>query len=102
MRAVSSYAVRDIALELADYASDLILIYAGHNEFYGGFGVGSRESLGDLRWLTNLYLSLQRYKTLQLIRDAIRVPRNWIGYNAGDSRNPRSLMEHMARERHIP
>ena len=103
MPAVSTYAVRDIALELADYAPDLILIYSGHNEFYGGFGVGSRESLGNLRWLTNLYLSLQKYKTPQLIRDAIRAPRNWIGDKPGDSRNPRgTLMEHMARERHIP
>ena len=102
MPAVSSYAVRDIALELADYAPDLILIYSGHNEFYGGFGVGSRESLGGLRWLTNLYLGLQKYKTLQLVRDAIRAPRNWLGEKPGDSRNPRGLMEHMARERHIP
>ena len=102
MPAVSSYAVRDIALELADYAPDLILIYSGHNEFYGGFGVGSRESLGDLRWLTNLYLSLQKYKTLQLIRDAIRVPQNWVGDRSEVSHDHRGLMEHMARERHIP
>ena len=102
MPAVSSYAVRDIALELADYAPDLILIYSGHNEFYGGFGVGSTESLGNLRWLTNLYLSLQEYKTLQLIRDAIMVPRNWIGDKPDDSRSSRGLMDHMARERHIP
>ncbi len=102
MPAVSTYAVRDIAFELAEYAPDLIVIYSGHNEFYGGFGVGSRESLGNLRWLTNLYLSLQKYKTLQLIRDAIRAPRDSTGDKPGDSRNPRGLMEHMARERHIP
>jgi len=104
MPAVCSYTVRDIALELADYQPDLILIYAGHNEFYGGLGVASTESLGHSRWLVNLYLGLGNYKTLQLVGDGVLLLRKNIHnmFNNGGVNPGGTLMERMAQNREIP
>ncbi len=101
MPAVSSYTVRDFALELFDYQPDALVIYSGHNEFYGGLGVGSTESLGRSRTLVNLYLALRPYKTFQLVRDVVF----WAGglFSGGESGAPGgTLMARMAGERQIP
>lgn len=69
--AVSSYALLDFADELVEYAPDAVLIYAGHNEFYGALGSASTESLGRQRWLIKLYLRVQQFKLVQLLKDSI-------------------------------
>mgnify|MGYP000915160728 CR=1 FL=1 len=51
---------------------DMILIYAGHNEYYGALGAGSLESLGNSRWLVNQMLAANKYKTVQLLRNTIK------------------------------
>jgi len=61
--------------EVLDYEPDAILIYAGHNEFYGALGSASMESLGNTRWIVNTYLSLVHFKTVQLLRDLVDVIR---------------------------
>lgn len=71
LTAVSSYTVRDFFAGLLDYEPDAVLIYAGHNEYYGALGVGSLESLGQSRFFVNLVLSLNHFKTVQLIRDIV-------------------------------
>lgn len=103
MPAVCSYTVRDIARSLADYQPDLILIYAGHNEFYGGLGVASTESLGHSRRLVNLYLGLGNYKTLQLVGDGVLLLRKSIRNIFDNGEKPTgTLMERMAQNREIP
>lgn len=102
MPAVSSYTVRDVALELGDYQPDLLLIYAGHNEFYGGLGLGSTESLGRQRWLINLYLALRDYKTFQLLGNMLAALQHAISDPAPAGEDGGTLMERMAGERHIP
>jgi len=71
MTAVSSYTLLDILDEILSYQPDGLLIYAGHNEYYGALGVGSMESLGRFRPAIRLYLYLQRFRTFLLMRDAI-------------------------------
>ncbi len=104
MPAVTSYAVRNLALELAPYQPDLILIYAGHNEFYGGLGVASTESLGHSRRLVNLYLGLGDYKTLQWVGNGLLWLRNKLNKMFGEPGQTPSgtLMERMAQRRAIP
>jgi len=51
---------------------DLIIIYAGHNEYYGALGVGSMESVGDTRFIVKTVLWLNRVKTFQLLRNIIK------------------------------
>lgn len=71
MTAINSYTLLDFMDEILKQKPDAILIYAGHNEFYGALGVGSVESLGQYRWIVQTYLNLQTYKTFLLARDGI-------------------------------
>lgn len=104
MPAVPSYAVRDIALGLGDYGPDLLLLYTGHNEFYGALGVGSSESIGTSRALVRLVLWLNHYRTFQLVADGVRGLQGLLGWLFGASdASPRSnLMEGLAGNRSIP
>ncbi|RMH93488.1 MAG: hypothetical protein D6681_13605 [Calditrichaeota bacterium] len=102
MPAVSSYAVRDLARSIDDFTKpELALIYAGHNEFYGALAVASVESIGRSRTLVNLYLSLLHYKTFQLLSDGIAAVRKWIGSVQDVEEAPATLMERLARDRHV-
>jgi lysophospholipase L1-like esterase len=71
MTAINSYTLRDLTPGILDQKPDLILIYAGHNEYYGALGAGSIESFGNIRFLVNLVVSLEKYRTFQLIRNTI-------------------------------
>ena len=72
MSAINSYALRDMLPGVLDQKPDLIIIYAGHNEYYGALGVGSTESLGDTRYIVNTVLWLNRFKTFELLRNIIK------------------------------
>ncbi len=100
LTAVNSYTVRDFIPEVLKQKPDLILIYTGHNEYYGALGVGSLESLGNSRSLVNLILYLNKFKTTQLVRDFIQ----WIVkiFSGGDSKSSGTLMSRMAKEQTIP
>lgn len=71
LSAVNSFSVREFAEELIDYQPDLFLLYLGHNEFYGAFGVGSTQYLGKSRTVIRFYLWLQKFKIFQLLRNTI-------------------------------
>lgn len=76
MTAINTYSLLDFMDEILDQEPDAILIYAGHNEFYGALGVGSVESLGRRRGVILAYLELQRFKLFLLVRDAVHAIRN--------------------------
>lgn len=44
--AVASFPLRRVVEEACELEPDLIVIYAGHNEYYGAFGVASAQSAG--------------------------------------------------------
>ena len=103
MPAVPSYAVRDIALGLGDYEPDLLLLYTGHNEFYGALGAGSSESIGTSRALVRLILWLNRYRTFQLVGDGVRGLRAFVrGFSGAAASQESNLMEILAGNRSIP
>jgi len=99
MTAVNSYTVRDFARECLPYDPDLILIYAGHNEFYGALGsASSQHSLfGTNRTLTLLYLKLKRLRLYQLLQTLLHKlqPQQPI-------QDSRTLMARMAQNQAIP
>jgi len=72
MSAINSYTVRDLMPELLKKEPDLILIYLGHNEYYGALGVGSLESLGSSRFIVNTTLWLNKFKTTELLRIIVK------------------------------
>ena len=77
---------------------DLIIIYAGHNEYYGALGVGSMESLGTNRFIVNLVLKLNEFKTTQLVRNFLK----WVsGLFASSHKSSGTLMSRMAKDQLI-
>ncbi|MCF8432134.1 MAG: hypothetical protein K9G34_09310, partial [Melioribacteraceae bacterium] len=68
MTAINSYSLLDFIDEINEQEPDAILIYAGHNEFYGALGVSSMENLGRNRFFVKTILQLQKFKTFILLR----------------------------------
>lgn len=71
MSAVNSYTMLDLIPGVIEKKPNLILIYAGHNEYYGALGVASNESFGSSRFIKKTILYLNNFKTTQLIRNII-------------------------------
>ncbi|HLA57257.1 MAG TPA: hypothetical protein VK622_00775, partial [Puia sp.] len=59
LTAVNSYTVLGFAKELVRYKPDAVLIYTGHNEFYGTLGVGSSSRIGNSTHINRLMLFLR-------------------------------------------
>jgi tetratricopeptide (TPR) repeat protein len=91
--------------EILAQQPDAILIYAGHNEFYGALGVASTESLGHMRFFIKLYLRLHKLKTFLLMRNMIHYIRSLFGqgFDGETSRDSgATLMERLVAEQTIP
>src|SRR5690606_37401827 len=69
--AINSFTLLDYTDQILKYKPDAVLIYAGHNEFYGAFGIGSNETMSRNRDLTQLHITLMDYKIYQLLRNVI-------------------------------
>jgi thioredoxin-like negative regulator of GroEL len=102
MAAVSSYALRDFAGEVLAQQPDAVLIYTGHNEYYGALAVGSSESLGREPGFVNLYLRLQRFRIVQALRGLITRIVSAAAPPASPTGERSTLMERMVGEQRIP
>ncbi len=69
--ATNTFTIADLAKEVIARQPDAVLIYAGHNEYYGALGAGSTESLGQYPGFVRLYLRLQRFRTFLLLRNLV-------------------------------
>lgn len=69
--AINSFTLLDFTSQILENQPDAILIYAGHNEFYGAFGVGSNETMSKSRPLTQLHIYLMDFKIYQLLKNFI-------------------------------
>jgi tetratricopeptide (TPR) repeat protein len=101
MTATNSYTVVDMAREVLAYEPDLLIVYDGHNEFYGALGIASRESMGGARWLSRLSLQFAHIRTYQLALDIYSA----FGKVFGSDDDPASrgtMMERLARGKTVP
>ncbi len=95
MTAVNSYVIRDLSKRILPYDPDAVIIYAGHNEYYGSFGIGTTQfGLVNSIGLKRLVLKLKNLRLYQLFENALR-PDN---PNAGDNR---TLMAKVVNESNI-
>ncbi len=101
LAAVNSYALLDFADEIIAQEPDLILVYAGHNEYLGVLGVGSALSPGTSRWLTLLYLRLSQLRLVQLLAEAY-ADLLGIGGAADDAPADITLMARVTGQKEIP
>ena len=99
MTAINSFAMRDMMPGILHEKPDLILIYAGHNEYYGALGSGSLESFGTSRSVVNLVVALERLQTFQLVRNLLGSAYAIVG--GGKQRLTGTLMARMAQNKYI-
>ncbi len=101
--AISSYTLFDQVNEIIEQKPDAILLYAGHNEFYGALGVGSNENLGGFPGFVRFYLKLQRFKTFMFLRTIIVDTGKWFAETFSDKKIDQSatLMERIVNSRSI-
>ncbi len=97
--ATNTYALLDIAREVAAQTPDAVVIYAGHNEYYGALGAASTENVvGSAPALKRAYLWMLRSRLVLAMRRALqRSPREGAGRSEAAT-----LMETLARDREIP
>jgi len=96
--AINSYTVFDQVGDILKYEPDGILIYLGHNEFYGALGIASTESLGAFPGFVRFYLKLQQMRTFLLLRDVMGSFMSLFSTNTGSG----TLMQQVVREQIIP
>ena len=69
--ATNSHAMRDLVDEVIAQRPDAVVIYAGHNEYYGALGVGSTQRLPGGDATVPLFLALQRWRVFMGIRHVV-------------------------------
>jgi tetratricopeptide (TPR) repeat protein len=102
LAAVNSYALLDFADEIIAEQPDLVLVYAGHNEYLGVLGVGSALSVSTSRWLTLLYMKLNRLRIFQLMAKAYGSLSESDDPSMADRERDDTLMARVAGQREIP
>lgn len=100
LTAVNSYTVLGFGRQVLDYEPDAVLIYTGHNEYYGALGVGSTSRIGGNRFIIQAVLWLRRFRLVQWMEASI----DWLGHifskKTTDTRE--NLMQRMAEKQTIP
>jgi tetratricopeptide (TPR) repeat protein len=99
MSAVNSYTLLDFVDEIIEVDPDLVVVYAGHNEYLGLFGVGSRLSVAASPWITRAHLALN---SLSLYRALGRLLTPAPDGAPADRDAARGLMARVAGNRSIP
>ena len=102
--AVNTFMIRDILPAVLEQKPDAVLIYTGHNEYYGTLGAASSQSFGGSSFFTRMNLAFKEIRIYQFIKNSI----SWFtGMFSSDSERIPSgqnetLMTRMAGENLIP
>lgn len=96
LAATNSFTILDFVEEIIEQEPDIVIIYSGHNEYYGALGVGSSQSIGKTAAVTNTYLKLKNVRIVQLIRNMVRK-----AYIPSEDPNKQSLMAKMVQNTSI-
>jgi len=99
LTAVNSYTLYDFSRQLVNFQPDAILIYAGHNEYYGALGVASSSRIGRNTAWVRTTLAIKEFKTGQLL---FRIAARLKGTDKKATDYTLTLMERMARDQSIP
>ena len=87
------------AHEIVGMDPDAVLIYAGHNEYYGALGAGSAHFMGGNRNMVKLIIWLKRFRVVQLAFGASDGLKNRI--HKKDDLQSRGFMQRMAAKQEI-
>ena len=65
---ITPHAMLNLIGKINRYEPDTVIIYPGHNEFYGALGPASVDYVGMNRGSIKLYLDLHRYRLFQFLQ----------------------------------
>ena len=99
--ATNTFSMLDMAREVELQHPDAVLIYGGHNEYYGALGVASRISVPGGAEVVRIYLRLLRLRSVLALRNMLAAARTRASPAEGNL-EAASLMEVLARDRQIP
>lgn len=99
LTAVNSWTVLDFGKQIIHYQPDAVLIYAGHNEYYGALGIGSTSRIAGNHFWVNAILELRQFRLVQLIENGIRFVQQPFKNHKADTRD--NLMKRMALSQQI-
>lgn len=97
---VNSYTIAGFAKELLPYQPDAVLIYTGHNEYYGCLGVGSTDRIAGNPFLIHGMLWLRDFRITQWMANMLQ--RLSPGQTATPGSEGKTRMELMVRDQEIP
>ncbi len=100
--AINSYTLLDFMDEILKQQPDLLLVYAGHNEYYGALGAASMESVGRQRWFVKVYLQLQHLKMFLWLRNSITDVRAALFARDVERDPTRTIMSRIVKNKSIP
>jgi len=95
--ALASFPLMYIAREVLRLDPDLVIVYAGNNEFYGAHGVTSVHSFGQSTLAMKTFRFLRRFALVQWFTDVRTRGRQ----DEGDTGRARTLMERVIAESQI-
>lgn len=99
--AINSFTLADFMPQILNEKPDAVLIYAGHNEFYGAFGVGSNEAFYYNPTLIRLHLKLTNYRVYQLTVNAMSSITSFFSNNDSSNKRRGTLMARIVKDADI-
>jgi lysophospholipase L1-like esterase len=97
LTAVNSYTVLDFGKQVVNYQPDAVLVYTGHNEYYGALGIGSTSHIANSRFLVQTVLALKQLRLVQLVNNII----NSLKPASSNPDQRENLMKRMAQKQAI-
>ena len=98
MTAVNSYVIRDLSKRVLPYEPDAVIIYAGHNEYYGSFGAATTQfGFSNSIGLKRLILWLKDWRIYQILENMLQ-----LGSSDQDNGERRTMMAKVISESDIP
>lgn len=99
LTAINSYTLYDFAKQVVDYEPDGIILYAGHNEYYGALGAASSSRTGTHPQMTEWLINAKKLKIMQAVSS---VSSSWEVRDSSLINPDRTLMERMAAHQMVP
>lgn len=92
--AINSYAIMDILEDVIEQKPDLVLIYTGHNEYYGALGAASMTSIASSPGMSRFLQSMGKLRFIRLLSS--------IFSGEPEQQTAPGLMESLAKDKLIP
>ena len=97
LSAINSFTILDWIPKIINHEPDLIIIYMGHNEYYGAYGVGSKISFTNNGFLVRLALTLKNLHSFLMLEKILSFSIAKI-----ENKSNGTLMEKISNKKEIP